>query len=54
MSMRIPCVKEGGSEMKKDYSVDEMKKRMNSLEFRPREDTTENINFGQVWQRQQY
>ena len=33
--------------MKKDYSVDEM-------EFRPREDTTENINFGQVWQRQQY
>lgn len=58
--------------MKKDYSVDEMKKimgqdmevpksvdegmkkRMNSLGFRPREDTTENINFGQVWQRQQY
>ena len=28
MSMRIPCVKEGGSEMKKDYSVDEMKKIM--------------------------
>ena len=28
MSMRIPCVKEGGREMKKDYSVDEMKKIM--------------------------
>lgn len=28
MSMRIPCVKEGGSEMKKDYSIDEMKKIM--------------------------
>jgi hypothetical protein len=26
--MRIPCVKEGGSEMKKDYSIDEMKKIM--------------------------
>ena len=36
--------------MKKDYSVDEMKKIMG----KDMEDTTENINFGQVWQRQQY
>lgn len=44
-----------GQDMEVPKSVDEgMKKRMNSLEFRPREDTTENINFGQVWQRQQY
>ena len=58
--------------MKKDYSVDEMKKIMGKdmevpksvdegmkkayeqLEFRPREDTTENINFGQAWPQRQF
>lgn len=44
-----------GQDMEVPKSVDEgMKKAYEQLEFRPREDTTENINFGQVWQRQQY
>ena len=53
--------------MKKDYSVDEMKKIMGKdMEVPKSVDEgmkkayeqlgiqTENINFGQVWQRQQY